>query len=430
MAAIFVGGLLVRLPFARVDFHTSVDMANLRSWARAARDEGLTDVYTKTTAIYPPVTIYVLAGAAAIETRLPPRLHEGDGGLNALIKLPVLLADLLTAGIIALSLRGVRPAVRSLAAAMYVFNPGPWYVSAHWGQLDSIYTVFLVAAVAAMGRGAVLPTFIAYALAVGSKLQSVALAPLMIVVTGRRSGLRKLASGIVAVTLTGVVLLLPWLAAGRGREVLRATLRLPDHEPRISVTAYNLWYLLRLGQVHQVPATLHPAGLPLSYWQIALGTWGMFLLLMMGLLCRRPACSPALAAAALCLGQFVLAPHIRERYLLPVPALLLLAAADAGAWGIDGPARRGLWWAYGVISLTLAFNVLTIAPFSSALGGNLVVSQSPSAYVATLKVLSLVAAAANTAILGWLVLLTARRSRDATLEAQPEGRRHASGVNP
>ena len=117
------------------------------------------NVYTTAQANYPPFSLYLLAGAAAIESRLPAALRAGDRALNALVKLPAVLADVVTAGLIAWALRGARPAVRVLAPVLYLFNPGVWFVSAYWGQTDSLYTMFLVAAVVFLGQAAVVPAW-------------------------------------------------------------------------------------------------------------------------------------------------------------------------------------------------------------------------------------------------------------------------------
>ena len=106
---------------------------------------------------------------------------------------------------------------------------------------------------------------------------------------------------------------------------------LPDQKPQIVVTAYNLWYLLRLGNIHQVPSSLHPAGLPWTDFQLGVAAWLAFVTLVAVLLWRRRGTALAVPAALLCLGLFMLLPHIRERYLLAALPFLLLAAADGTA---------------------------------------------------------------------------------------------------
>src|SRR5712691_8853994 len=71
----------------------------------------------------------------------------GDGALTGLIKLSSILADVLTAWLIAWALRRQGSVRHILACGLYAFNPAVWYVSTHWGQTESVYTLFLVASV-------------------------------------------------------------------------------------------------------------------------------------------------------------------------------------------------------------------------------------------------------------------------------------------
>src|SRR5262245_17843791 len=140
LAAILLLGLLIRLPFIGVDFHTTVDVGLYRHWAQLVHMHGLAAIYDGTDVDYPPLLLYVFGGASLVEAGLPASLRAGDYALTALVKLPAILADIFTAGLIAWVLRRQAPAMRILACAAYAFNPAIWYVSAHWGQTDSVYT--------------------------------------------------------------------------------------------------------------------------------------------------------------------------------------------------------------------------------------------------------------------------------------------------
>jgi hypothetical protein len=130
---------------------------------------------------------------------------------------------------------------------------------------------------------------------------------------------------------------------------------------------------------------------------------------------RRPG-RAALAAAVLCLAMYVLLAQVRERYLFPVPALLLLAAADrppaperAATAGTRPRLRMpGLWWAYGLLSLTFLFNLITIAPFTTALGENPIVTPAGTPFLAFRQAVALLVAAVHVGILMALVVDLAR----------------------
>jgi hypothetical protein len=128
---------------------------------------------------------------------------------------------------------------------------------------------------------------------------------------------------------------------------------------------------------------------------------------------RRRLASPALAAALLALGLFVLLTEVHERFMFPTLALLLLALGRAAR-----PARLG--WAYAALSLTFAFNLVTVGPFSPLPTFNLVAAQGNTPGLLALKALALACAALNVAMLAWLVVALARPQ---TSSIRPYGER-------
>ncbi len=153
----------------------------------------------------------------------------GDGALTGLIKLSSILADVLTAWLIAWALRRQGSVRHILACGLYAFNPAVWYVSTHWGQTDSVYTLFLVASVVALAQSAIPFAWLVYTLALGTKIQSIALAPLLVVVTLVRYGVRGLAGGLIVSTVTGTLLAAPWLITGHLSDALRASIGFLNH---------------------------------------------------------------------------------------------------------------------------------------------------------------------------------------------------------
>ena len=89
-----------------------------------------------------------------------------------------------------------RPKLALLGALGYAFNPGVWYVSAYWGQMDSIYTLFMVVTVLALAAGAVRSAWVAYVLVMTIKIVGASLAPLVIVWSLARHGASRLARRI------------------------------------------------------------------------------------------------------------------------------------------------------------------------------------------------------------------------------------------
>ena len=420
LAALLVVGLLVRLPFAGIDTHLSNDITVFTQWARMVELRGLGAIYQGTGINYPPLTLYLLGGAALLDTYV---LHGGDSALIALIKLPGILSDVATAGLLAWALRRRGPRYSLGVCALYLFNPAVWYVSALWGQTDAVYTLPLVAGVIALERGRLVPAWVAYALALATKPQSLALAPVLVAGTLARRGLRGLATGAGAALLVALGLALPWLLAGNLADAASAYTHV-QASPWLDVSGYNLWYLLYGGQVRGVPFGAHLRGVPVSDQVAGLALFAALAGLTFLITWRR-AGNEALAAAVLCLAMYVLLAQVRERYLFPVPALLLLAAAQraprparAATEAARSPRFRmpGLWWAYGLLSLTFLFNLVTIAPFTTALGQNLIVTPADTPFLVFRQQVALLVAAIHLCI---LIALLVDLARNRNAQALP-----------
>jgi hypothetical protein len=401
LAAVLCLGLLIRLPFVATDSGISGDLGFFRQWARTIHEEGLVVLaQTTNTPIYQPIALYLMGLAGWLEALSPAVWRGGDGLLNALIKLPPMVADVLIAALAAWALPGHAAGRRIAAAALYVFNPAVWYLSTYWGQIDPLYVLCMAVSVLALARPAIVPAWVAYALGVMTKLQAIFLGPLVFIVSLRPGNRPRLVGGLAISVALAVVLTAPWWATGHFRDFIQATLFPPTD---LDISAYNLWYLLRLGVIRGVSADLHPPGLPFSYRLLSLGLFGAFVLLVMFFVWYRGPGAPLVIPAALfSMASFMLLPHMRERYLLPALFFVL-----SGAAGEEEPRLRPkLWCIYGLLTATLLFNLVTISSFAPTLWLNLVVQQPPYApHIAALKGLSLLAAAVNVGVMVWLTLL-------------------------
>jgi hypothetical protein len=228
--------------------------------------------------------------------------------------------------------------------------------------------------VIALGRGKISLAWLAAALALSTKLQGLSLVPLLLWATWRQQGM-------------------PGLA--------------------------------KLGRVHQVSSSLRPAGLPVTYRQIGVGLYGLFVLFVLAVVRRRRPEAPALPAAVLALGLFVLLTEVHERFMFPILALLLLAAGHAHA---ARPARLG--WVYAALSLTFAFNLVSIAPFSPLPAMNLVAAQGDSPGLFALRALALGCAALNVALLAWLAVILAATNPRPQTRAAHLPRTHPGPIGP
>jgi len=351
---------------------------------------------------YPPLLLYYLGDAAWLVDQFPPTLTANGAAINTMIKLPAVLADLLTTALIFWVLCNQSVARRSTVALLYALNPAIWYISALWGQTDAVYTCFLVAAMLLLMRAAVIPAWIAYALAVCAKGQSVFLAPIIIMFTFMRYGVRGLVRGVAAGAIVGVLITLPWLSSGRLMLVVQRY-SLPSRPWLLVVSAYNIWYLMLRGYVGRFPPTKLVPGLPISYRVVAFGMYAVFVVLIVGLLWRDPRRPWMLAVVLLNFGMFIMLPQMYERYMFATIVFLLLSAAGWSFSRTEAFGRQpGLWWIYGVLSVTFLLNLVIISRFAPTARTDRPTIWQPTLRNAILQGLALLVALTNTVVFCWL----------------------------
>jgi Gpi18-like mannosyltransferase len=403
-ALVWLLGLMIRVPLLTLDTNITNDISVYRSWFILIRDQGLAHAYAGTGIDYPPLFLEWLSFSSALLAHLPAWLSENGAVIISIIKLPSLLADMLTAAVLAAAFSGQGRWPALAAAAAYLFNPAVWYVSAYWGQTDALYCLFLVLAIVALQRAAVVPAWVALALALGWKLQAGAVAPLLVVASLRLKGWRQLTVGLVAFALVSGLLWAPWLFSGLFEAVWNIRPPLND----LVISAYNLWYLVGGNDLVRLLAASSVPGLAFVYQLLARSAyWGAVAAITV-VVWRARRMRLALSAALYCLAFFVLMVGVRERYLFPVQALLLLAQAEAGESETD---RRNLWILYVVLSVTSLFNLVTVASFNHQWWINILAAQPETPFVRALRIIGLAAAAVNTIVTVWLFLWVARFRR-------------------
>jgi Gpi18-like mannosyltransferase/predicted membrane-bound dolichyl-phosphate-mannose-protein mannosyltransferase len=154
IALVLFAALLLRVAVAFVLFPNggfATDVSSFEAWALTLARYGPGGFYQHAGfADYAPGYLYILWVVGAVYRVLAP-LVGGDpsfGLLAALDKLPAILFDLAIGYLIYRTLlrwRGERIAL--IGAALFVFNPVTWYVSALWGQVDSVGTFVLLVTV-------------------------------------------------------------------------------------------------------------------------------------------------------------------------------------------------------------------------------------------------------------------------------------------
>jgi len=389
LAGLLLAALALRLWLAPSRGHVH-DITQLKAWSYAAATQNPLQIYSNSTANYPPLAILPLAGLGAIYRALSPSFDTSSDHFTALIKLPAIAADLLTVAVIFFWVRkrtGQRPAL--FCAAAYAFNPAVWYTSAWWGQLEALYTLPMLLAVITLDTGRPAPAWAWLAVGILVKPHAAVIAPVLLLGTFLPRRHRVFLQGAEskrilcepdlsprALRLCGKKIYSLWAAAAVFLVVLAPLAwagQLPalwsqlwasaGRQHFLTMNAHNLWYLLTLGQgsfaAREGTPILDNQALwgPFTGWQIGLGLWAGWCALVCWAYWRgRRSASPLpwnyLAPAALVLGFYLLPAESHERYLFPALALLVPTL----------PNWRAGRWLYLILSLTLLANLLWVDP--------------------------------------------------------------------
>ncbi|MCL2702073.1 MAG: phospholipid carrier-dependent glycosyltransferase [Defluviitaleaceae bacterium] len=360
---LILGGLLIRLLAVGINRGHPTDINCFYAWADMLFRDGLRAFYASPAFTdYPPGYMYVLYVIGFLRDAFG--LSYNGFAHNLLIKTPAMLADVGLGVLlfrIAVNHAGKTQRKASLSplaiAALYVFNPLTIMLSAVWGQVDSIYGLFLLWSLYLLTEKKDTEAYLVYAAAILVKPQALMFGPVFIVRAVLRLKEHRFHSAELAGFLFRCVLslifiiaaLLPFMGTTAatfydtplGREIVLAPVlqQLLDTTvasyPYCSVNAYNLYGLLGL---NWRPLTDTFMGLSYGAWGVlalaAAAIGGSALILM-----KRDKWSIYYAAAFICVIVFTLSTRMHERYTFPIFVLLPAAYALRGD-------RKILWaWA-------------------------------------------------------------------------------------
>jgi Gpi18-like mannosyltransferase len=172
-------GLLIRLLLLPSQGHVT-DIGSFESWALSLNKFGVKAFYAQAGFVdYPPgymLVLWCVGQIYALFFASNDYFH-----LMFLIKMPAILADLGIGVLIYLIVRRQWPGAGALwAVAVFVLNPVSWFVSAYWGQADSVAAVFLVLAIYLSLKERFEFAWAALAFAVLIKPQPLVIAPLLL----------------------------------------------------------------------------------------------------------------------------------------------------------------------------------------------------------------------------------------------------------
>jgi hypothetical protein len=346
------------------------DLDQFAGWIHHIATNGLGALYTENPAgpvTFGPVMGYIWGLLAAIEPAFKTVTDASDTGIRVLMKAPASLADFGLAAL-ALSLLRDRPRWAVVAAVVILLHPAVAYVSAWWGQYESIFVLSGLAATAAAIKG---HNTVAAALVAVSLMTKPQALPLVLPFAawfwatgysraGLRGGVLELArTGLVGLA-TSVVLWLPFLPAG-GPSAYLGNLGVYQNEifNVLSVRAWNAWWLVQEAAAGGQFIADDVAFLgPVTMRHVGYAVTALFEIVIALAIVRDPTPRTLiLGLAASVLVAFGFLTQMHERYAYGALVFLALLIADA-RW-------RWLGIAFGVV---FALNLVAAVPATPALG--------------------------------------------------------------
>ena len=353
------------------------DVSAFEAWAIALADRPMGQFYaTVGFADYPPGYFYVLWFCGHLY-RLLVHSDPTYSAIKFIVKMPGILFDLVdTALIYAIVRRYASRAWSFAAAAFFAFNPGVIYISAYWGQVDSVPGALtlgslyvLLGADRKTGRAhdwAVIGAWLLLACSVLMKPPAIVLAPLFLAwifmtddgaIRTRRAvaTLGGVAASLVLAYLATIPFHVGFNPVAQFAWLYERYRYAAGVYPYNSVNAFNLYVMAPSNHFWMADDLALPGwtmfgrtiGLPMYVWGIALFLAAVALVISR-LVQRRESVALLEAAMVLSLGYFVLSTRMHERYIynavmLAVPLVFY---------------RRRYLYAAIVVSVTMLANLL------------------------------------------------------------------------
>ncbi|KAB2946195.1 MAG: hypothetical protein MPEBLZ_00382 [Candidatus Methanoperedens nitroreducens] len=320
------------------------DISLFRTWSRGVHFTGISNFYHGVKSDYPPLYIYILwAVGAFYKLFISSSFDIQSPVFTILLKTPAIIADIATALLIFLIVRKYGSFNMSfLSMTVYAFNPAIIYNSAIWGQVDSVYTLFLMFALMEFVSGKPMIAGTSLAMGILTKPQSLVLVPLFALIMLKKHSLLTFVKVSIASFTVFVLVALPFYLNTSIFGLFRLYFSSYTQYPFNSLNALNIWSFGGLFQ----PDNKIFLFLTYRIWGYLL--FGLLFIYVAYIITKRKDDrSIYIATAILFFGFFMLFTRIHERYLFSLFAPLAVAMA------LD----RRLSYVYLSATITFLFNL-------------------------------------------------------------------------
>ena len=230
---------LLRIFLAYTNMGHATDRGCFSSWASMLAKDGLTAFYSSDAFTdYPPGYMYILRYIGMIKNAFTVTL----GIENIILRLPAIVCDIITGDIIYFIAKcNLSKTDSGIIGAFYLFNPAVIINSSVWGQVDSVYLVFILAGLYFLMQKKYY--FFLFALAVLFKPQALILTPVYLFAIYeyiKDNGAKSVFKLIPHTLLAVLVLVAPMLPFDLNNVINQYISTLSSYK-YATVNAFNLW---------------------------------------------------------------------------------------------------------------------------------------------------------------------------------------------
>lgn len=316
--------------FSPVEGH-GYDFESFRNWAIQVREHGLSHAYELSSLDYNPLYVEFLW----VYGRLVGSVHALRESFHS-FKIAVLLFDF---GVIGITAYLLRRNGRNIALACFLlFNPAFFYDTLLWGQVDAIFTMFVVLAIALATRKHVIASLVSVLIAVNFKLYGIVFLPLVVLLNlpAILEKPKKLLGALALMVVVQLLIFLPFLGRDALAAIITANKRQFAASAATSPSAYNFWYIVCGEFAYNVPATKTALGITCKTWGVvlfAITTAVALLPLFKVTVLRKKRLGDGyvfLACAIYSLAFYFFTTGMHERYSHPAMVMLGISAVLTG----------------------------------------------------------------------------------------------------
>ena len=335
LSMILIGTFIIRLIVACTVEGHSTDITCFKSWADMVFKDGFSRFYTSDSFTdYPPGYMYVLYVIGTIKALF--NLAYDSAVYTLIIKLPAIICDTITGfALYKFLLKRTNTTAALCLPLLYLLNPATIINSSAWGQVDSIFTLFVVLFVWLICEKKLLPACLCFAAGLLIKPQTVIFTPILLLYlyrilfidapdkSERVKALKEIIVSALASFALLFVLMIPFAENFDFMPVVTQYIKTLSSYPYASVNAFNVFALFG-GNWRDVNQTF--LLLPYSAWS-NIAIVSIVFVCAFVYIKRKGEANLFMLAAFIIAAMFTFAAKMHERYIFPAMILLLMAFA-------------------------------------------------------------------------------------------------------